>query len=784
MQMSKALHRVLIILIVTCCTLPARAYDGWRVMPIRSETEFNQGKIGGEAEQFPNSMARSISDPNIIYLSHDVAQVWKSVNAGASWKRTLCKGLWLTNGQSIAVDPVDPNIVLVTMAASWNWLVTDFEGVYRSTDGGDNWQWVLDTHTNFGKPHRIFRRNITYDPTSITETGAQRWYVALPDDGTDRTNDIGLFQSNDAGLSWNLTSNLSMLPDPNTIYEIQAHPTVGQTVYVASKSGLYISTAQNPTLQPLGDLPSGAVSSVEINPQNPAMIYAGRFGSGLYRSLNSGQNFSLLKSFDLSRVFMNPGFPEVLYLVGQSSNTITSQDAGATWITDMVTVPAPGLARDVGTWKAKIAGRLTGIAPNPANPDEAIASSRATLWKCTDGGHTFVDSSTLFTGFAWSWWNDAVAFDTFDPDRFAFFNADVGMTITTNGSDWFEQRNDQAPVWYADEIIDWFGTYSGDIQPIPGSQIIVASVGGYATTQLMRSTNSGQVWELVTTAGERNLFIAFHPNDPNLVFAGDKFSTDAGATFSPVDFGPFNSENPSILGMCRANPDTLYALNQGLNHILRSDDRGMSWYSYDEPGWNFRRLDDLPTFAVDSDDCDIVYTLNASEDLAIFNGSTWRHTGVLALSGGSAIGNFVRTVAIDPKDPNIIYAGMHAAGVPCIFRSLDKGYTWEDISYNLPRFGMGGMAVNPHTGELFRGSPFGTWVFPPPYGGQNLIYDKLVSMPIDQHFTLFDFANFVANWLATACGTCSGADLTFDGKVLIEDFKTFVSLWLDRNPNQ
>jgi len=71
---------------------------------------------------------------------------------------------------------------------------------------------------------------------------------------------------------------------------------------------------------------------------------------------------------------------------------------------------------------------------------------------------------------------------------------------------------------------------------------------------------------------------------------------------------------------------------------------------------------------------------------------------------------------------------MHAAGLPCIFRSVDGGYNWEDITYNLPRAGMSTMAVNPHTGELLRGSPFGTWVFPTPYESENLIYDKSISM--------------------------------------------------------
>ena len=41
----------------------------------------------------------------------------------------------------------------------------------------------------------------------------------------------------------------------------------------------------------------------------------------------------------------------------------------------------------------------------------AAGYSLATLWRTEDGGRTFRDSSTGFTGFAWGWWNNAIAFD-------------------------------------------------------------------------------------------------------------------------------------------------------------------------------------------------------------------------------------------------------------------------------------------------------------------------------------------------------------------------------------
>jgi len=120
--------------------------------------------------------------------------------------------------------------------------------------------------------------------------------------------------------------------------------------------------------------------------------------------------------------------------------------------------------------------------------------------------------------------------------------------------------------------------------------------------------------------------------------------------------------------------------------------------------------------------------LNSGGDLASFDGTTWHSFGVLALAGGGAE-NFVRAAAVDPNHPEIIYAATFAAGLPCVFRSIDSGAHWQDITYNLPRTGRFTIAVNPHTGEVLTGSAAGTWIFPAPYTSSNTLYNKSVSMP-------------------------------------------------------
>lgn len=705
-------------MLLQCLSVQAQSNE-WRLMPIRSRQEFAEGRLGGEAEQHPHGIARCLAHPNVIYISHDVTGPWRSSNAGHTWRKTLAAGLYVSHGQSIEVDPLDPDSVFITVDNTYNFLAAGAEGLYRSRDGGESFERVLAVAPNYDSSlHRIHRHNIAYDLSSVTASNAVRWYAAFPDSG--------LYRSDDGGDTWG-GGPVSSLSGHAVIYGVHTHPADGQTVFVASSEGLRVSYVRGAGLQPLGNLPVGAVSSLAIHPMTPSTIYATLHAQGLYRSLDGGSTFSLLRSFDASRVFMNPGHPDVLYLTGVSANTITSHDAGQTWIEDMVTVPAPGLGRS-GGWKGRIAGELSGIVPNPRNPNEAVAFSRATLWKTTDGGQTFVDSSTLFSGYACTWGFKAIAFDRFDSDRFATFNCDVGMAITSNRTDYFERRNDQAWNWYSQGLVSWVGAYAGDIQPIPGSDVIVASVGYYFDTQLMRTANAGQTWQLVTTSAHRNFFLSFHPDDPSVVYAGNKISHDAGLTFTPVNFGAYNSLSPEIVGMCSAQANTIYAMDvPAREYLLRSDDRGATWVEYAHPGWAFRRLDSFPTFGADPVDPNKVYTMDSNHDLAIFDGTNWTSTGVLALAGDADVGNFVRYVAVDPNRPEVIYAGTSAAGLPCIFRSTDGGQLWQDITFNLPRIGMNAISVNPHTGELFRGSTVGTWVFPPPYAATNLVYEKLVA---------------------------------------------------------
>ena len=126
-----------------------------------------------------------------------------------------------------------------------------------------------------------------------------------------------------------------------------------------------------------------------------------------------------------------------------------------------------------------------------------MAFSSAHMYKTTNGGKSFVESSNLFTGYAW-WINAGAAFDVYDPNRIMFLLCDVTMAITTNGGDYFERRRGETWQWLRQGIIPWIGAYAGDFQPVEDSQLIVCSIGNYFRTKLMRSTHEGKNWKLVT----------------------------------------------------------------------------------------------------------------------------------------------------------------------------------------------------------------------------------------------------------------------------------------------
>jgi hypothetical protein len=91
------------------------------------------------------------SDPSIIYIGYAVGGVWKSENNGTTWTPVFDTYATASIGD-LAIHPTNPNIVYVGTGEANNRQTSSFgDGIYKTTDGGRNWNQVkfIDDDTEF-----------------------------------------------------------------------------------------------------------------------------------------------------------------------------------------------------------------------------------------------------------------------------------------------------------------------------------------------------------------------------------------------------------------------------------------------------------------------------------------------------------------------------------------------------------------------------------------------------------------------------------------------------------
>jgi len=719
------------------CPAPAQTgFEGWRLMPVRSQGEFERGELGGRAEQYMQGAARCRSNPDVVYLSHDCGQNWRSRDGGRTWSKPLNIGLYLPMGQSIEVDPVDCERLIMVIDHAYDWRNPQFAGIYRSEDGGDRWTFVQPGPTTNS---RRYEHDVAWAQSSVEAQGARRWYVALYTSADqDDSAEAGLFVSDDFGASF---TRKASLVDRYPVYEVQVSPADPDRLLVATAQGLLASSDGGASLAPAGDLPDGEVTSLAYDPQSAQRVFAvvrGNGPGGLYRSDDGGATFTKVSVADpgnqailddARRLFVHPTDGRVLYVLPQERTTgstaIRSLDGGASFALTSISLPA-----DVAAWRwgLNFSGDFAFLLPSADDPDDVVGQSiGAAMYRSADG-LVFTNGSTLLDGANCGLANRGVAFDPAEPLRFAMGNADIGMYLTENGSDWFVDRG--IPWEWVGSRVEWSSQHTLDFRPgHPGELLGVA--GSVFVKKLVHSPDYGQSWEIVDDMENAYWRVAYHPLDPDVVYAGNRRSLDGGATFEPLPVpAELYDDQLQVTDYCRADPDVVYAASRSSGRILRSDDRGDHWTLVVTAGWSLAPFDPIMTFAVDPADCDAIYTLDAGGDLARFDGSGWHSLGALGHSSGPAgYFNYVRSVAVDPNHPEIIYVGMFGSGVPAILRSTDAGQSWQDVSYNLFRQSVSQIDINPHSGEVMVGGCSGTRVLPPPYPSTDGIYDGLVSQP-------------------------------------------------------
>lgn len=693
----------------------------WQQVPLRTKAQQTAGLAGGEGMQQIFGMAYAPSNPNTVYIITDTAQIWKSTDGGTTWG-IKNNGFKSNGGFSLTVSPTDENVVLATgcpmIAGGVQSQSYASMGIWRTIDGGSNWTLVKSTYYD----------SSSYGSNPIAFVNSTTAYAGLYQSG--------LWKSTDTGATWSQV-NLSAL-NGDKIIGVYAHPDDSSVIFVSSATdnAFYKVTGNGTSITQIGTGLSYRPIALQIKGNNNGnanddLIYVGVGGYGVYKSTNSGSNFSAINnglpaSKDVAFLAMSQADSNYLYATSMNNTWIYySHNGGTNWY--------PAVSTDVQNADGWVAGSQEGansdmgvdyyssyVIAHPTNRDISLVSgSSQIVKKTTDGGLNWRYSMTGRTGGATAPNGSGssvlpMSFDKNNSNRYVIFLADFGPFLTEDNGSLF--RNLRVPAHSG-----YVTTLTGSISPTQPNTIISA-VGEWYSNQVViitRDANStNPAWTKITGTEDYYLFISFHPTNGNVAYAGRYKFTNLQTNNN------YTTLSKKVHAMYPGNGDIVYSISaptSGTTRIWKSTDGGSTWTNpYPDVSYPVGNVGGI---SISPNNPDKIYIP------VLFNGMVILTTSGYTLKNDahglikSDLGWYnidIVSSAVDVLNPDIVYAGYwrgDAGSSMGIFRSLDGGNTWTNINGNLgSNISCNTISVSPYTGYCYFGSAHGTWKLPPPYG--------------------------------------------------------------------
>ena len=144
------------------------------------------------------AVAADPDDQSVFYFGAVAGGVWKSDDAGQYWENISDGQFNTASIGALAVAPSDPNVIYAGTGESTIRLdVTHGDGVYKSTDAGINWQ-----HMGLVETRHIGELRIHPDDPDLV-------YVAALGHASKDNPERGLYRSSDGGNNWDLILHVS-----------------------------------------------------------------------------------------------------------------------------------------------------------------------------------------------------------------------------------------------------------------------------------------------------------------------------------------------------------------------------------------------------------------------------------------------------------------------------------------------------------------------------------------------------------------------------------------------
>ncbi|MBZ5619612.1 MAG: hypothetical protein LAQ69_12950 [Acidobacteriia bacterium] len=505
------------------------------------------------------------------------------------------------------------------------------------------------------------------------------------------------------------------------ITSIAMDPTNSQTVYVGTRvAGVFKTTNGGQSWQPArNDLTFYPIRSLRVSPQDPKTLYAGTDFDGIWKSIDGGDNwFKSSSGLDdgliVFQLVINPLNPSTLYAglaggVGLVVGDIyESKDGGASWEKRNSGIPHyEGSAYTVG---------IISLAIDPTDPLLLYAGTTYDgAFESADGGGNWIainNNLPVLSGIYLESVN-ALAVDTHHSNRlgaiidgqyyaylnnqwqltsknhfynggidrdFLYFHPTDPLAIYSSGST-FSKSADGGPNWT--RYLGWGAlTYSGTVGEIvfpPSSPNTIYAATSPASDYfggVYKSADQGQTWALasqgITATTIRS--VAIDPQNSKFMYAGtgEGFfwgTKDGGITWSRGYYVSdqkhyeFGFEVTDIV-VDPLNSKTIYiASDEG---VYKSVDQGQTFTVMTD-----RKVDWPDCMAISPGASGAIYLGDLFGNGVVFKSSDGGLTWVQKTQGLPP--NHVASLAIDPNQPQTVWAGTSWGGIA---KSIDGGDNW------------------------------------------------------------------------------------------------------------
>lgn len=649
-----------------------------------------------------------------LFVGCDVGGFYRSDDGGASYAihNTGLTDYWV---ECIVPHPKDPKILYIGCES----------GVYRSDDGGQRWRWLRN---GFPEPH-AHRWSAPIGALAIDPAAPGTLYAGIGRPRLFKEGAGTVYKTTDAGATWSRVNQPGSLPPDALISDILVDPRDGKRLHLACQHGVFQSddagVTWHPTVNGLPHPHARHLARCQAQPDTLYLTIRSEPGEkpwqgGVYRSDDNGRTWQprlhqglwqvigkpgaadpLTANYD--RIVAHPSNPDIAYVGGSgwvNATVFKTTDGGKSW-TDVVRQREnPNI--DMG-WIKMWGPSVKCLAMSPLDPDLLYFGTSGHVFKTTDGGarwqqaysRTFPDGRFAGTGLEVTCLH-AIAVHPRDPNRLYFGYYDIGLLISRDRGKTFsrhvegiaprELQNSCLAVAFDPDDAEHLWAAFGQWHENEG--VVAESRDGGSTWTMIGKPDTG-----LPNARHRPLLVdASSPKSARRLFTvaerhGIYTTGDGGRSWQPRNTGLPNTD---IRALVQDPGDSKYLIcalgdnKAGPGALCASGDAGHSWKIINPA----LPTADIKAMAIAPSRPTRLYIAARDKFLGgkTYPGGVFRSDDRGATWQRILDDNFSDGLAVDPRDPDVALVGRtdhpyhdNSTGEG-IWMTRDAGASWQPIN--------------------------------------------------------------------------------------------------------